>query len=95
MHPQREFVDRLAQATLGQDPWMDPLAELAKLFERCRQASSRLPDQKPRRPGVGGDLGVRQAEGHRDGDQPLLRAVVKIALDPSSFVLGRLDDARA
>ena len=44
---------------------------------------------------VGRELRLGEAERHRDRDEPLLRAVVQVALDPPPLRLGRLDEARA
>src|SRR6266513_2919985 len=58
---------------------MDAARELAQLRERLRELLLRL----------------REPQGEREGDEPLLRAVVEVALEPAAFRVRRLDDARA
>ena len=61
---------------------MDAARELAQLLERARSSSlarghARLGGRR-----VAVDVGLDQPQLHRDRDQPLLRAVVQVALEP-------------
>jgi hypothetical protein len=57
-------------------------------------SASRLTQNRLHRGAVGRELGLGQAERHRDRDEPLLCAVVQVALDSSPLRLRRLDQAR-
>ena len=74
---------------------MDPARELTELLERRRQLLTGCVDDRSRLVGVG--RRARLGEPERDGerDQPLLGAVVEVALEHAASLVGRLDDARA
>ena len=71
---------------------MDAAGELAQLVERELQlgAAGLERGHRGRRGGRG-----RDPERERERDEPLLRAVVQVALDPAARLVGRLDDAHA
>ena len=64
---------------------MNPARELAQLLERMAELVARRVEQTRRRRRVGGDLGPRQPQLQRQRDQPLLRAVVQIALQAAAL----------
>ena len=74
---------------------MDPARELAQLLERLRElvAGGRHELLRQRRVGVDAALDHPQLE--RDGDEPLLCAVVEVALQPPPFGVAGGDDALA
>jgi hypothetical protein len=67
---------------------MDAPGEVAYLADRREQLDGRRVDQLRRaaraRPGL--------VEPHREGDEPLLGAVVQVALDPAALRVLGLDD---
>ena len=56
--------------------------ERSRSSTSARLASVRLGDERPRAGGVAVELLLRHAEVHRQRDEPRLRAVVEVALDP-------------
>ena len=89
-----ELLERGAEAALREDAGVDALGELAQLAQRVGERGARLGEQRLRRR-VALDPRVREPERHRDRHEPLLRAVVQIALDPPPLDLRCLDDAGA
>ena len=71
---------------------MDAAGELAQLLDGGLRVLARLRQQLRRALGVGGELRLREPERHRDGDHPLLGAVVEVALDPPALLLGGVED---
>ena len=74
---------------------MDPAGQLAQLGGGRRE---RLADPLERGTGrlrVALGQAAREPHVQRERDEPLLRAVVEVALDPAAGVVGGLDDARA
>ena len=90
-----ERGDRGGETALGQQRGMDPAGQLAQLG---RGRGELLADPLERGAGrVRVALGEAAREPHvqRERDEPLLRAVVEVALDPAAGVVGRLHDAGA
>src|SRR5262249_36921430 len=88
-----ELIEGHRQPSFGEQRRVDPLGQLAKLLEgegerlagfayECRGLTRAL-----------GQLGLEQAQRHRDRDETLLRAVVQVALDPPPLDVGRFDEA--
>ena len=69
---------------------MDAARELAQLLQRVRQLLARA-----REVGVVRMPARRQPQHQRERDEPLLRAVVQVALQPPALGVARGDDARA
>ena len=68
---------------------MDPAGEVAQLAQRVLGAEPRLGEQLAGALWIVGQLLLRHAEAHPERDQPRLRAVVQVALDPAQLgVLG-------
>ena len=88
-------LDRRAQAAVGQDGGMDPAGQLAQLVEALGELVLRLREQLAGGGRVLAQRRLDQAQVERDGDQPLLRAVVQVALQPPALGVAGLDDARA
>ena len=66
--------------------------ETAQFRERFLGLPVRVLDDGPRGLGIVGELSPGPAELHGQGDEPLLGAVVQVALDPQPLSLGRVDD---
>ena len=86
-----QLLESDREPALDQQRRVDALGQLAQLLERERQRGPRLAHDRRRVALVRGQLGLEQPERHRDRDQPLLRPVVKVALDPAALGVGRLD----
>src|SRR5215212_11107225 len=76
------------------DSRVDTAGDVAKLGERERDLVPRLTEATGR-VGVVTQAFLEQAEIEREGDQPLLGAVVKVALQALPFALAGLDHAGA
>ena len=72
---------------------MDPAREVAQLGQRRSRLAARLGQQLARLRGSLSSLSSAMPEAHRERDEPRLRAVVQVALDP--LQLGRLRVDRA
>ncbi|CAI7978283.1 conserved hypothetical protein [Frankia sp. Hr75.2] len=92
-HPQRR--DRARQAPVGEDRGMDAAGQVAQLPQRQLDLAVRLLDHLRRGVRVVGELLPRQAQPHRERDQPRLRAVMQIPLDAPQVGRGRVDDDAA
>ena len=80
--------DRADEAAVGQHRRMDAAHDRAQLAERrCRSSRERRRPACARRPGRCSNSLVGHAEAQRERDQPRLRAVVQVALEPAQ--LGR------
>ena len=73
---------------------MDPAGQLAQLLDREPRLLARLGDQR-RGGGRVVDARLRQPERERQGDQPLLGAVVQVTLDPAALGVAGGEDAGA
>ena len=73
---------------------MQAAGELAQLGGRLAELARRLLEQLLRRRGVGVELLAREPQVERQRDQPLLGAVVEVALEAAALVVGGLDDPR-
>ncbi len=61
---------------------------------RLAELGHRLVEQLGGAVGVGLELAAHEAQVHRQRHQPLLGAVVEVALDPAPLLVARLDDPR-
>jgi hypothetical protein len=87
---------RWARAGLAEDHRVDAARQLAQLRERQSQLGDRLVERRGEVLVRGTpELGVGDAEGQREVHQPLLGAVVQVALDPAAFGVPELHDAGA
>jgi hypothetical protein len=89
----RQGLQRQAQPSLGQDRRIDPMGQVAELAGCLlgllnRGGEDRLQLWYTRR----GGRAPRQPQLIRQGEQPLLRAVVEIALKPAAFGVARPHD---
>ena len=74
--------------------WM-PRAS-SRSSSRGRREPHSPPLQEPARgPGVALEPRLGQPHGQRDGDEPLLRAVVEVPFQPAALLVGDRHDARA
>ena len=76
---------------------MDPAGELAQLLDReleLRRGLIRRGDRLGVLAGPSGEPSPDAAQRERDRDEPLLGAVVEVALQPAALLVGRLDDPR-
>ena len=91
----RQHLERRHEPVVGEDRRVDAAGQLAQLLERLREVRVGAPEQLGRLRVAVGDLPPDQAQGERERDEPLLRAVVQVALEPAPLVVARRDDARA
>jgi hypothetical protein len=84
-----QLLDGAGQPPFGQHRWVHALRQAAKLFEHGQGGVLRLPDQRQRPVRAGAQRRLGQAERHGDRQQPLLHAVVQVALQPPPFRLRR------
>ena len=91
----RERLDRGRQAALGQHRGMDAAGELAQLRRRLRELLAEALEERSGRLGLALEPRPRHAHVEREGHQPLLGAVVEVALDLPPRRVGGLDDAGA
>ena len=73
---------------------MDPARDVAQLLERRRDLAARLLEPRAR-VGVVVQLALEQAQLERQRHEPLLRAVVEVALEALALLLAGLDHPRA
>ena len=78
------------EAALGQDRRVHAADQVPQFGQRRLRLDVRPVDQVPGRLGVVAELRLGPAEFHRQRDQPLLGAVVQVALDPLPLGLGRV-----
>ena len=90
-----EFVERGREPALGEQRRVDAVGQLAQLRERERERFAGLAHERSGRRRLARELCLEQPERHRDRDEPLLGAVVEVALDPPPLGVGRLDQPRA
>jgi hypothetical protein len=77
---------------VAQHGGVDAAGQLAQLLDRELGLLARLRDQRRRALRIVVDARLGDAECHRHRDEPLLRAVVEVALDPPALGVGRGDD---
>ena len=80
---------RGVQAAISQDRRRDAAHHVAQLDERALGVLMRLADQLLGFGQVGVELGLREADRHRQRHQPRLHAVVQVAFDAVPFGLRR------
>jgi hypothetical protein len=90
----REHLQRGHEAPLGEDCRMDALRQLAELRQRLGQLLRSDLEQLRRLLGAGADLLEGHPQADRKSHEPLLGAVVQIALEPAPFGVACLDDAK-
>ena len=74
---------------------MDPAGELAQLVERRAQLGVGLAEQLGGAVGLGAERGSRELQREPEREQPLLGAVMQIALEPAALLVSGGDDPRA
>ena len=80
------------EPAVGENRGVDAAGELAQLLERVGQFLGRRLEQRARAGGVVLELRLREAEGDRHRDQPLLRAVVEVPLEAPALFVACLDE---
>ena len=84
---------RRVEAAVGKHRRVHAPYQVTELDEGGLGLGVRLVDEGGRGVNVVGELRLRPAELHRQGDEALLRAVVQVTLDPAALGLGRVHDA--
>ena len=74
-----------------EDRGVEAAHEVAQLGQRLLGLLVRAGDELQRAVGIGGELLLGPAEVHAERDQPLLRAVVQVALDAAALGLGAVE----
>ena len=91
-----ERLQRRAEAAVAEERRVDAAREVAQLLHRELGLLARLGDQaRGRAAGSLCQARLGEAEREGDGDQPLLGAVVQVALDAPALLVGGGDDALA
>ena len=83
------------EAAVAEDCWVDPARELAQLVERLRELAVGCAEERFRLLGVSLQGRLDEPQLERERDEPLLRPVVQISLQPPALGVGRLDDPRS
>ena len=89
----RDVAQRRPEAALGQHRGMDAAREVAQLADRALGLVARLTDEVERVVAAPEPV-ARHPQVQRDGDEPLLRPVVQVALQAPALGVGGGDDAR-
>ena len=84
-----ERPERRGQPALGEDRRVQATGELAQLLHREVELPPGAGDELLRPVGVARRAGLEHAELDREGDEPLLRAVVEVALEAPALVQSR------
>ena len=74
---------------------VEAASQLAQLVERERELVAGAGEEVTSGRGVAVELAQCDAKGQCQRDDPLLRAVVEVALEPPPLDVARADDARA
>jgi hypothetical protein len=74
---------------------VDPARDLAQLCDRVHQPGRDAGQFGPQVVPAGRGIGFRSAHRQGERDQPLLRAVVEVSLDPPAGLVRRGDDPPA
>jgi hypothetical protein len=74
---------------------VDSARELAQLVESVLQSLGNATQLRRKVIELGGNCGSRGTELERERDEPLLRPVMEVALDPPPRLVGACHDARA
>ena len=90
-----ERRDRRLKPAVGEDRRTDPAREVAELLEGLGGATRASASSALTASGSGLQRLLGAAEAHSEGDEPRLRAVVQVALDPAQLRLLDVDGARA
>ena len=91
----REGGDRGGEAFVGEDRRVDAARERAELLERAADLGVRLAEELVDRGVSSSDPAAGELEREPDPEQPLLGAVVEVALEPPPLGVSGLDDAGA
>ncbi len=87
--------ERCLEAVVAEHRRVDAAGELAQLGGRLVELRKGFVQQLAGRGRVVVELAAHQAQAHGQRHQPLLGAVVEVALDPAAFLVPGLDDAGA
>ena len=90
----RQGGQRGVEAAVGEDGRVDAADQVAQLGQRLLDLAVRVV-QGGGRLGVARHLALGGAQLDAEGDQPLLRAVVQVALDAAALLVGGTDRGRA
>ena len=93
--PRGERLERGGQPAVGEDGGVDAARELAQLRERVRELLPGSGEDLVGAVGVVPQPRLREPQRERERDEPLLRAVVQVPLEPAALVVAGLDDPRA
>ncbi len=90
-----ECVERRLKSLRREGSRVDSPCELSQLAEGLFELVVRLAQHRFRSRGVSREGGLDELELKRERDEPLLRAVVQVALQSAPLAVGRFDDPRA
>ena len=89
----RQVVERAGEPLVAEDRRVDAARQLAQLLERAVELNAHVGEQALRGLWVALDARLDAAEVERERHQPLLGAVVQVALEAAAFGVLDLDDA--
>ena len=89
----RERAEGRAKPTLREDGRMDSPRDLLKILDRLGQPACDPRELVPEVLPVRRNVGLGGAHGQSQRDEPLLRPVMEVALDPAACLVRRGDDA--
>src|SRR5262249_57014945 len=90
-----ERRDGFFETAVGEYRRVDAAREVAELLERLLHALACFDEQLAGGFGIGRELLLGEADAHAERDEPGLRSVVQVALDPAELGLLRTDGAGA
>ena len=90
----RDRAQRGAEPTVGEHGGVDAVGQVAQLAQRGAELLPRG-GHEPLLLGPGREPSAERAELQRERHEPLLGAVVEVALEPAALAVPRLDDPRA
>ncbi len=93
--PLRQGLDRRLEAVIGEHGRVQAARQLPQLGERRRELLRRPGHRRMRGRGALVDQAVGDAQADRERDEPLLGAVVEVALQAPALGVARDDNARA
>jgi hypothetical protein len=87
-----EHLQRRAETALGKDRRVDPTRDLLQILDRRYQSRRDAGQLGAEVVPLGGKVRLHRAHGQPERNEPLLRTVMEVALDPTPGLVRRGDD---